>query len=341
MASKWDAVPWMIAGAEHSADVARVVSHNAADGNEGIIQPEDLMVKALDTPGNQVRVLPGACNILNRTPGYPSELYTGRLPTEDVVDVGKTGSDGSRSDLVMARVEDPTLSGSEWDEPDDPASGPYIFTRVYPDVGKSLETVKELGKAWSAIPLARVDIPKSTATIEQSMITDLRFVANPKQESHLAPRPAVHDDPGLTLGTKKEKGEWFPNIGDTYFTIPSWATRMQVEAHWEAINYTENNAWGEFWIEFGDKTEASVREFATQKWRFNSMTHTDHWRANWDLYYERGVPKKLRGTKTLFVYKARYSENSTSKGVRLDGYSGVAMRVTFMKEPDQDVEIAN
>lgn len=95
-----------------------------------------------------------------------------------MVAIAATGSAGGRSDLIVAQVEDPNMAGEPWQTPTNPAVGPYIFTRVIPNVPAGTTSLRPLGYSGrSAIVLARVDLPASTGTVTASMITDLRELA--------------------------------------------------------------------------------------------------------------------------------------------------------------------
>lgn len=175
----FDSVPWFVeGGAQHSAEVARLLAHIATGGKEGILNSTDLRVQALAVPSTSIRVLPGACTIINRALGGENQSYVGRAATETVVDVPASGSSGPRTHLVVARVENPFISGEPWGPAPDLEDGPYIYPRLIADVPISTKSVHELNLGYSAITLARITVPTNTATITNSMITDLRGIAN-------------------------------------------------------------------------------------------------------------------------------------------------------------------
>lgn len=219
----WDSVPWAVGGgAVISAEAFRLVAYVAFRGNEGILSPSDLAVTALSTPGASVNVAPGACSILCRASGETYQAYAGRLPVQDTVSIAATGA-SARSDMIVARIEDPWLAGEPWADPTDPTVGPYVFTRVISGVASTATTVTELGLGYSAIPLARIDIPASTGTITQSMITDLRQVANPRRDAELI----TYNPPVVASVTASSFTDW---IASWPMAIPSWAVRVFVSA---------------------------------------------------------------------------------------------------------------
>jgi len=175
----WDGVPWAVGGgARNSSETARLLVYLASGGQEGIVESADLSVKALETPGTQVRVLSGACVIRNRALGGAGQSYAARNASEDVIDVAPTSSSGPRSDLVIARVENNTISGEPWPVPPSVEDGPYVYSRIISGVPITTKSVAELNLNYSAITLARIDIPSLTGTITQAMIKDLRSVMN-------------------------------------------------------------------------------------------------------------------------------------------------------------------
>lgn len=182
----WDSVPWFIGGgAQHSPEVARLLAYAATNGAEGVVSPGDLKVAPLDVPGASVRVLAGACLVPNRAAGGIAQTYVGRNPSQDVVAIGATGSGAGRSDLVVARVEDPFMAGEPWDDPADPITGPYIFTRVISNVPAGTTRLQDVpGHAGeSGIALARIDVPANTGAITTGMIKDLRKLAQARSST--------------------------------------------------------------------------------------------------------------------------------------------------------------
>ena len=80
----WDGVPWWIGGpAQHSRELARMLVYVGSQGSQGIMGIGDLAVKAQTIPDDSVRVMPGACIILNRFTGGAYQSYAARLPTTD------------------------------------------------------------------------------------------------------------------------------------------------------------------------------------------------------------------------------------------------------------------
>lgn len=257
-------VPWAVGGgAVNSEALARMIPYFMFGGQEGILQKSDLQVQALATPGTSIRVAPGGYSVVGRGSGQQYESYLGKVTTEDVVPISATGGSG-RSDLVIARIEDPNISGEPWADPGDVQVGPYAFTRIIENVPSTTRSVRQLGNNFSAITLARIDIPSSTGTITQGMIKDLRSLCNPVTGS--APEPTIpcpenEDTPEVTeklwtdakanvedcpVLTNSYTGSWvnWPAPADWIIPVPSWATGADVLLIFANLEY-DNDIWGD------------------------------------------------------------------------------------------------
>lgn len=220
----WDAVPWFVGGgAQHSPEVARLLAYAATNGAEGIVSPGDLKVTATTVPSGSINVSTGECLIRNRAQGGAAQTYVGRNPTQDTVSVAATGST-TRSDLVIAQIEDPFMPGEPWQEPEDVLNGPYIFTRVIPNVPPWATKVQDISgfAGRSAITLARIDIPANTGAITDDMIVDLRQVALPRQKRQMFVH-SISQEAELKSTTDVQ---WFSD--EIAVDIPEWATSCQM-----------------------------------------------------------------------------------------------------------------
>lgn len=220
----WDSAPWMVKGARHAAEVGRLLAYVATRGNEGIINPTDLKVLPLAVPGNQVRVSPGAAVILNRYANSSWQSYAGRNPTDDLSPtIVATGAGSGRSDLIVARVEDPQYPGTT--PPASPLDANYIFTRVIQGVPAGTTRATELNLGYPALALARLDIPASTAAITSGMIVDLRKVANPRREKGSG---IYYPSADITM-SKVAYANWPFTVGSAVnVNVPEWATGIEI-----------------------------------------------------------------------------------------------------------------
>ncbi|NEA53601.1 hypothetical protein G3I60_05370 [Streptomyces sp. SID13666] len=231
----WDSVPWFTeGGAEHSSEVARLLAYAAFSGSEGTIGSADLQVRALASPAAAVQILPGACAILNRAAGATYQAYAGRLPVAEQIPIAGTGA-AARSDLIVARIENPNSYGETWPNPSNPATGPYVFTRVISGVPATTKSVRQIRPTDSAITLARIDIPANTSTVTGSMVKDLREMANPRRRRVVRAVRGVF--PADEVGNVRNP-EWeeFPNGCRWPIEIPEWATSATVMVTWAGLN---------------------------------------------------------------------------------------------------------
>lgn len=326
----WDPVPWFVGGgAQHSPEVARVFAYAATSGAEGIVGTTDLRTRALAVPGTAVRVAPGAALINENTSGAPQQTYVARLPLEDTLEIPATGSEGGRSDLIVARVEDPFVPGASWQDPADPAAGPYVFTRRIPNVSATTKTVAELDLGYSAIALARIDIPASTGTITDEMITDLRKVAFPRRERILraGQLTASTTDP---LDADVEEAWPNPSVMDWYVDIPEWATEANIVMTWGGVAYS-GNFLGWVWARLTD----SGIDVDSPKTRVNTDFITAEARHTITVAANVPIPKSLRGRDRVRLV-GRGNRTSGSGYLELDGGSVMWADVEFLMGASDD-----
>lgn len=321
----FDPTPWFVKGGNHSAEIARMMGYAATNGATGVNGPLDLRALATSTPSNQIRIMPGGGCMASRYSGAVGQSYAIRNPTETLVTVTATGSSGSATKYLIVKINDPNYAGV--------GTGlPYIepvWLTVDPRVTPP---------AYPFVEICKLVQPMNTATITQAMLTDRRRVANPREQQLVYPRPTVTSDPaaGMLLTASGADGEWFPNAGaEQLIDIPSWATRMQIEAEWLSVLYGPENAvgWGDMWVDYGAQLSAQKLEFSTSKFRWDAP-RGDYNRANWKVAQDVAVPFKLRGKNAVqFLMKARRDATS---GItcKMDHRSGIIFKVRFLEVAD-------
>lgn len=232
--------------ARHRAGQVRLLDYAAVEGQEGILQGNHLGVVALSTPADFVDVLPGAYSVLATHLGGEMEAYLGKIKIAERVQVSPTTSSGSRTDLVILRIENPYVSGAgSWAQPADPVEGPYAHVRVVEGVPANTQTIKAYNNTWSAITLARITRPANTGVVQTAHITDLRSLAklggqritvinNPPAD----PPPIAYDffmdsqkaEPSGSniVAYNQTTYKKFPNDITWKVPVPSWAKGMDV-----------------------------------------------------------------------------------------------------------------
>lgn len=298
-----DSVPYFVeGGAEHSAEVMRTLAYAIFGGQEGILERLDFAVRELDTPGTAVQVWPGVAPILNRAPGAFSQMYVGRMPTATQVNITPTDSSGGRSDLVIARVENPLDGSGLWSPPSDATTGPYIFIRVIEGVPagtKSLTQLSNIGP-FSAVPLARIDIPASTGTVTDDMITDLRTIVNPA--TGLGPAPngpgaeklwteASHSTTTTTLAKTQTAYQNFPAEANWTVNVPEWATAVDILGGVLNTKVETGDVWGDAMLSINGVLGGYATGFD-----MNLNTAHDPYRAAVFVSGTQPIPASARGT---------------------------------------------
>lgn len=255
--------PWYIdAQARHQAATQRLLAFSAMEGMEGVLLSDHLRVLDLDTPGGAIQVMPGAYSVLARHLGGDFEAYVGKISEAQFVDVNPTDSSGSRTDLVILRIENPYVNGAgSWPQPPDPVDGPYAHIRVIENVPANTNHVSAWNNTWSAITLARITRPANTGIVQQSHIADLRALANPAAERIIIiENPPANPPPiasevyteaskmeissGNQLARTQTSYKKFPSDVTWNVPIPSWAVGMDVFIN---INpqVDDGHVWGE------------------------------------------------------------------------------------------------
>lgn len=309
-------------GGRIPAQMLRMVAWVATSGATGIVSPNDLRVQALPTPAGSVNILPGGAIIATKfTNSSQTQSYAVANDAAVSFDITATGSGSGRTDYLIVRIDDPQYAGQV---PSNPLDALYCR----PVVVSSIDNL-----TYPFVPLAKIVLPASTATVTNAMITDLRKVANPRTLDVLRPIPVITGDTGLVLNNKTT-GEWFPNNpGPQAIDIPTWATRAQIECEWLFVQHTGGNENGKCWVEYGPFVSGSRMERSTQQFAWDAGGNDETRRTNWKVADDVYIPANYRGTTQSFVPEA--SRSSVSVGTtQMDAYSGMCMRVRFLEVAD-------
>lgn len=220
----FESVPWFIGGgAEHSPEVARLLAYVGAGDRDGVVGSADCWVRSMVTPSELVRVNPGAAVIRSRYPSAGQQSYLARNPSESTIALTPTPSSGPRTDLVYVEIEDPQYPGGA--VPADVVTGPYTFLRVREGVPSNTTTLQQVDPTATGYALARITRPANTGIVDAGHVTSLRELVAPRTETAVHwSRPAAW----ATLHTTADVV--FPPGAQAIHPIPSWATRVEVEA---------------------------------------------------------------------------------------------------------------
>jgi hypothetical protein len=230
--------PILTNGATHPASQFRMLVRDLARGAEGITEGDDLKVTQRSTPGGGITVADGSGVIQGRDDAFQGHYSACNVGAVDV-DIASTGGTG-RSDMVILRIEDPEYTGDL-----DPETDQIAYFQVISNVSSSATAIPD---GRTGIPLARIDIPSSTATITNAMITDLRKVANPRRE-----RTRYLYSPA-SLSEFSGDGTWRTLGGSGApwsIPVPSWATKAIISVDGSSIRLSTNPIFGQFRFLFG------------------------------------------------------------------------------------------
>jgi hypothetical protein len=230
-------------GPKHDAVQTRLTL--LGNGAEGIIGRESLMVRALSTPGSQVRIGDGAFRIKGRVNPWQG-LYAAYNIGDHIVDVPANNTANTRYDLLVIRVEDPDFEGTRDRLVDD-----LIFPELITNVGSTVRTLAAAGKpGYSAIPVARLVIPANTAAINGSMIdTGPRFLAEPQTRRRLYRFDFSVAD---SLNIKAPEQERFPQDAFWDIDVPEWATRAWITGYVSGVKVTRDG-YAKLWVGLHDQ----------------------------------------------------------------------------------------
>jgi hypothetical protein len=156
--------------------------------------------------------------------------------------------------LVVAIVKNPFLSGEGWTN----VTGPFSETLIIPNVSATARDVHVTNPGYSAITLARIDIPASTGTITQAMIKDMRStLTSPRApvpttqtefEQSYATRIAVGSNKTTSVINKLLASNTsfinFPDTANWNVPIPRGATHMDYSVQVTNAHLLGGDVWG-------------------------------------------------------------------------------------------------
>lgn len=226
---------YAINGAKIGAALARRALYAGAR-NGGIVQIDDLKVSPLDVNGVGIQISEGVGLVLNGYQDDPNEVYVISNPGGHTLTPSEmpAANPAARSFMVAVVVGDPDFSaaGHPWMPSDgipveDREDFQYVrFTLIPVAAGETT-----LDVPYPALPLARLDIPANTSTINASMIKDVRTLAQPRQSQEIFTSSAAQftnaSPQYVPSGTAYGNwGNYAPSV-----KVPSWAKRAILVGH--------------------------------------------------------------------------------------------------------------
>lgn len=329
---------WAVDGGTLTGRMARLQLQSASRSGNGVVEPLDLEVTELAVPGTRVRIAPGAAVMLGQEAAFQGSYYAHNVGDGEV-DVAATGSAGGRSDLVVLRVEDPTIDGTPWGH--DVTTDPIYYFRVIEDVAPNATQVPP---GTTGVALARLDIPASTATITQDMITDVRTTANPRNERVIRIQRGVEE--ADKAGNITDYFENWPDLVWADVPIPTWATQVQVMGFWSNMGFFSadlaggsgsTDARGEVRLAFGYGTGGGPTDLQsdTSNYNFNLNTSNGQ-RVSVSVADQLDIPAVMRGQSANLRMQVKGTEGVRGR-LAADEYSVFWVDLFFLERPAPEV----
>lgn len=325
--------PWALDGATISSALARRAQYAAMSGGEGIVNAADLKVSQLAVAGNGLLISAGNAVITNRYQADPNESYTIANPgVHEILSTEMpTSQPTPKSYLVLITIGDPEFSqvGHPWmtsDVLDPEVAKTYSYVRPWLlEVAAGTTSFEDLGLDYPALALARVDIPATTTTITNAMITDLRTMARPRsQEVQLN---GVAGAGSVTAANNVYQA--FPANGSLSVKIPKWATKANVIG-WISSLYLDNVD-----VAYGDITVTLVGQGSIPVTTYDESANGgfvgDLTRYGYNLGGSIAIPSAVRGTTQTFQIQTR--SYITSQRLKSDDRTANFLRIRFEESP--------
>ncbi|MGW7398133.1 hypothetical protein ACWGH7_16730 [Streptomyces cyaneofuscatus] len=305
-------VPILVNGATHSAEQFRAMVQDLARGAEGITAGTDLKVTQLGTPGAGVQIASGSGVVRGRFDAFQGS-YAVRNQGTDTVDIAATGG-SPRSDMLILRVEDPQYEGTLNPEVDN-----INYFQVISNVSSSATAIPD---GRTGIPLARIDIPASTATITDAMIVDIRRVANPRTERHLLTQSPTAMSTEITgsAGTYS----YFTTAAGWTIAVPAWASTVRIVLTCSQLRYSTAAFFGRLRATFGSSLTIQPVNLDDNQ--------TTVRRGTVAVADTLTIPDAYRGTSQLLRLQAAGMTGNTGR-VGIDGSTSLIADVQFSEAP--------
>jgi len=215
----FNALTYVIDGGNQTSQLWRLALEAASmETPGGVIGPLDCIVNQTVVPSLGILISDGKFLIEGIEVADQGTYYGYNVGNDSTLTIAAT-TGTPRSDMIIARVEDPTFAGSPWGGS---VGAQTIFPRVISNVSSSATTPPA---GQSAIALARIDMPATASTVLQSYITDLRTVANPKRQRTILTAAGPGSPSNWTVGTSPTA---WPAVASWQIAVPAWATGVKM-----------------------------------------------------------------------------------------------------------------
>jgi hypothetical protein len=340
---------WAIDGARSPGSLARLALR-ASVKESGVINPGDMKVVQLASPGNGVRILAGGAAIDNRYVANSGQEYVVENVDELIVNSGNavnwpaTNPGVARSHLLCASIGDPLYStaGHPWltdaNKPATPAAAldfQYVRPMVIPNVPAGTRYVEDLTSppAYPVYALARLDLPSNWTSIADAQIVDLRQVVNPRSKIVQYNIP-VSDGDLLSVGTNYLYETW-PDAADFSTYVPKWATKVYttgfIQSFIQGTDTVEIDAAMRIAMRKADNTFVAA---AQQSLYYSIPPFLQYgYDKHVSLAGPISIPAAQRGTTCRFTTEATVANKTTMNGkLTTSTRTTVAITLRFVEE---------
>lgn len=319
-----DPVAWSIDGGRHSGDLGRLLAYAATSGSEGIVSAADFRVTQLATAGPGIRIAGGGLLIRNRSTGGQNQTYVANGRRTTTFDTPNLLSGSARSHMVVIRVEDPQYS--PWEEPPaaDAPTYQYVKPFIVQNVPSTATTAKELNLGYSAVALARIDLPANTSNITSSHIKDVRVMAQPRRQREVRTWSPTTED---TRGTTGERN-LFPAMA-LLVPCPEWATQAKMVVTIGQMVATDDVT-ANMQAEYG--WNGTATQFLNTQASGVHHTGDGHDRTSVAIGGEVNIPADYRG-KSHYV-RIGTNINALPGTLTVDWWTTVIVDIEFVEVPD-------
>jgi hypothetical protein len=305
-----------------SSQILRMALAAATSNQQGVVGPLDCIVNAT-TPSPTAGITIGAGSaVIFGAETTDQGAYMAYNPGLDTsLTIASTGGT-IRSDMVVLRAEDPTWSASPWGNP---AAGQIVFPRVISNV--SAGATQPPG-GQSCIPLARIDMPVSTSTVQQSYIHDLRGVADPFRLRTVLTAAGPGSPSSWTVGTSPTA---WPTQANWSVAIPSWATSLVAKWTITDLIYTAggtNVARGSLQPIFGSSVAAPA--LTTVQSLISISSTATYIPISASGGFAVAIPASLRGT-TQTLQMSQVTDGTNTGIIQIQEGSLITMDIEFQQ----------
>lgn len=319
---------WAVTGNNVPAEYARLAQRAATRNGNGVVELGDLRVKPTEVASDSVIITDGAGVARGREQLWQGSYGFVNIGDEPVPVPANTAASVAYR-LLCARIEDPTFDGSPWTgSPAEQVAFPRVIT-----TGINASTV-DVPDGVTGVPLALITMPANTATITDSMITDLRHMVDPREQAQTFSLQGVWENADAVGNTST--WEQFPNGANWLIDVPEWAAQAVINVTMYGLQYMKSGG-----SQSGD-TDAQSWFRAGLGTTYTGQSGTwvrgqaEYSRITVGLAGTIEVGQAMRGTPQYLTVYGRGVQGHKGS-LEADGYASLVATISFRERPRNDV----